>query len=334
MVNIVLTNQCNVKCSYCFAKEYRDNYLQNFNIENFIKAINFIKTGRHNSLGLVGGEPAIHKNFGNFIEIIDKDKDIKNCNIYTNGIETDKYISILKNSKFGLLINCNSPNDIGSLFCKLENNIKLLTKKRKKEFILGMNLYSPVMDYSYIFDLLKITKQHKLRFSISVSNTNKQNCNDVFNLLGQFNDILLQFYNDCIKNEVIPYSDCVGIPHCLLNDNLKKSRLKIIQLQKKYKIYDNIFGNPCSLEFDILPDLTAVRSICYPYYEKVFISDFKNVNSLINYFYNNIDIYHKLLFISDKCKTCKYRLLGECNICPVFTVNQFYKLKNYVLNKK
>ena len=331
MPNIVLTNKCNLNCSYCFAKALTNQKVQSFTVENFLKAINFIKTGNNTKIGIVGGEPLLHPIFADFIEILNNDNEINNCAIYTNGIELYKYIDILKPSKFGILVNCNSPNDIGNLYTKLENSLKLLIKSNKKEFTLGINIYSLTMDYSFIFDLLKITNKNKLRFSISISNKVKQNCTDILELLKQFNSILLNFYNDCIKDEIVPYLDCSGIPICIMNDELKKAQLKIIAMQGN----QNIFGNPCSLQVDILPDLTAIRAICYPNYnEKVSISDFKSINLLTNYFYNNIDTYHKLLFVSEKCRECKYRLLGQCNLCFGFTVNQFKNFKNYVLNKR
>ena len=202
-----------------------------------------------------------------------------------------------------------------------------------KELILFFEVADNGIKSFWEFELLKISGQHKLRFAIAVSNKDKQNCTDILYLLKQFNPILLKFYNDCIKNEVIPYFDCCSFPVCIMTDDLKKAQIKIIQLQKKYNIHNNILGNPCSLKVDILPDLTAIRSICYPNYEKVSIFDFKSITSLTNYFYNNIDVYHNLLFISDKCKRCKYRLLGQCNMCFALTLNKFQNFKDYILSK-
>ncbi len=335
MANIVLTNKCNLKCSYCFAKKLTDNKsLLSFSEENFIKAVDFIKTGKITCFGIVGGEPAIHPDFAKFLEIINKDNQINNCTIYTNGIEIYKYIDILQSSKFGVLINCNAPDDIGNLYIKLENTVKLLAKIEKKEFNLGINIYSETMDYSYIFDLLKIAKKHELRFSISISNNDKQNCSNILDLLKQFNPVILNFYNDCIKNEIVPYFDCSSIPMCIIDEKLITAQLKINELKKKYNVNRSIIGNPCSLKVDILPDLTAVRSICYPYYKKAQITDFKTINQLIKFFDNEVDVYHKLIFASEKCKTCKYRLIGQCNICPCFMMDKFQNLKNYVLNTK
>lgn len=333
MANIVLTNKCNLKCSYCFAKEITKQSIQYFTIENFIKALNYIKTGNTERVGIIGGEPLLHPYFYKFVEIMNKDNEISKFIIFTNGIELNKYIDILTPSKFGLLINCNSPKDMGNLYNKLENSIKLLEKSGKNEFVLGINIYSPFMDYSYIFDLLKITNQHKLRFSISISNIEKQNSSNILDVLKQFNHTILNFYNECIKNEIVPCFDCGGIPICIMNDDLIKAQIKIKEIQKKININQNIFGNPCSFQVDILPDLTAIRSICYPIHKKIPIFDFKSIQLLINYFNNDIDVYNKLLFASERCKDCKYRLLDLCHVCPSFMINQFKELKNYVLSK-
>ena len=336
MANVVLTNKCNLKCKYCFAQELTKGAAQYFSAENFRKAIKFIKTGAENErLGIVGGEPTIHPYFGEFIEIINEDKEIKNCIIFTNGIELDKYIDILKSDeKFSLLINCNSPYDIGNLYNKLENNIKLLAKSGKKRYTLGINIYSTQMDWEYIFDLLEITKQHNVRASISVLNKEKIKCHDVIKHLKGYRDTIINFCNDCVKNEIVPGFECSSVIPCIADDEFYRVQFKLIELSKRYKLeHSNIFCGECDSQVDILPDLTSVRSICYPYYKKHPIRNFRTVNHLRNYFKYEVDNYLPLLHVSKRCKDCEYKINGQCNICPGYTMKNFMDISKYILSK-
>ena len=136
MANIFLTKKCNLKCPYCFADEFVNKDNQEISIENFKKALNFIKTNPLERIGLIGGEPTIYSNFHEILQIINNDKEINQVIVYTNGIEIDKYIESLENEKFNLLINCNCEKDIGKTnFDKLKNNISILKKFKKNKWI-------------------------------------------------------------------------------------------------------------------------------------------------------------------------------------------------------
>ncbi|MBQ9246625.1 radical SAM protein [bacterium] len=331
MANIVVTNKCNLKCPYCFASEVVQQETEMFTVENFIKALNFIKTRKNERVGLVGGEPTIHSKFGDFTKIIQNDNEITNCIIYTNGIELAKYIEIIKHDKFTLLLNCNAPYNIGNLYNKLEETITILAKEKKNRFNLGINIYKPDMDYSYIFDLLKLSKTNYLRYSISISNAEKAQSSNKLDYYRKFIPIITNFYKDCLKRDIIPSLDCNGIPICLTNNEIKQLQLEIFNIVKEKRTYCQIIGNPCPPSVDILPDLTAVRSICFPYNKSVPIYDFRIIDMLTEYFINEIDSNFKSLFISEECKTCKYKQKEICGVCPTFAINEFYEIKKQSL---
>ena len=172
MANIVLTHNCNLKCEYCFASEFKDNSKQEISVENFIYALNFIKKSKNEPIGLIGGEPFLYSHFDEIIDILAKDKEIKHVNIFSNGLLLKNHLKHIRHKKFSILINCNSKEDIGETqFKNLEENIKLLsTIKNKKSIFFGINIYNKNADYDYIIDLLKQYKQHRLRISVVVPN--------------------------------------------------------------------------------------------------------------------------------------------------------------------
>ncbi len=332
MANIFLTKKCNLKCPYCFADEFVNKDKDEVTLENFNKILEFIKTSSDERVGLIGGEPTLHPNFAEFLNILKNDEKVKNVTIYTNGIELDKYISLLKDEKFSILVNCNPPSDLGDVFySKLKANIELLKKEIPMQFVLGINLYSKDMDYSYIFDLLKMIDHHYVRFSTALPNSYKEATVDVLKNFNDFKPFLFKFFNDCLENEIAPGNDCNSIPSCLLDVEDKKLLIKLKILADNYKVNNTIqTAHLCSPVIDILPDLTAVRCFGLSKHLKVSIDNFKSLDSLRKYFTNKIDLYANLSFLSEDCENCKVRCINKCGVCFTYKVSKMNKLKQMV----
>ncbi len=328
MANIFLTNSCNLKCPYCFANEFVNKGSEEITFDNFKKALNFIKTDPEKRVGLIGGEPLLHPNFPDFLNLLIDDKDIKSIVIYTNGLELDKYIDLIKDDRISILINCNSPKDIGDkLFKKLENNIYLLNEHKPNSFALGINLYSNDLDYSYVINLVKNLNQHKLRFSTALSNSDKINATNPIKDFSEIQPYLFKFLKDCYDNNIIPINDCNAITHCTLNTDEKKLLIMIQKLSKKYKVLSTLNTvSVCLPIIDILPDLSAVRCFGLSNYLKVPINNFKNIKNLKKYFFNKIDVYARLIYLDTKCLECKARLIDKCMICHAFKIAKIDKL--------
>lgn len=326
MANIFLTRKCNLKCPYCFADEFVNKDKEEISIENFKVALNFIKTDPDERIGLIGGEPTVHSKFNEFLEILQQDCDINGVIIYTNGIETDKSIELLRDKKFRLLVNCNSPKDIGEhSFNKLKNNIKML-QKENINFNLGINLYSDKLDYNYIFDLLEIGEKKTLRFATALPNDYKEETSNVLEDFFKFKPFLFKFFNSCIERNIVPTSDCNFIPNCLLDIEDKRTLIKIKMLADKNKTVNTLAStHTCSPAIDILPDLTAIRCFGLSKYKKIEISKFKNIENLRKYFFNKIDIYARTTELSEKCENCPERYLEKCGVCFTYKIKQIEK---------
>lgn len=331
MANIFLTRKCNLKCPYCFADEFVNKANEEYTLENVKKVIDFIKTDKEERIGLIGGEPALYPYFSEVLSLLNNDDDVKNYIIFTNGLEIDKFIEKITNKKVKILINCNSPIDLGERYNKLKNNIKMLVETGFPDFTLGINLYSSNLDYSYIFDLLSISKKNNLRFSTSLPNTSKEDTKNALKNFLEFKPFLFKFFTDCYENEVVPYNDCNSIPSCILTVEDKRLLIKIKVLADKYKLSNTINTScTCKPVIDILPDLKAVRCFGFSKELKVPISDFKNIKALRKYFYNKIDLYAKLSFESLECEDCKSRLYDKCGLCYTYKIKRMNKIKEFV----
>lgn len=336
MANIMLNETCNLKCPYCFANEFvgkgRSGEMDE---RTFIKILEFILgDGSESGLGVIGGEPLLHPNFDAFMRRIILDRRVKKTMLYTNGILLDGHWDVCCHAKIHHLVNCNSPEDIGtSNFKRLCNNLHVLLhdKMCTDRVTLGINMYKPNAEYEYIIDLLKKYSLKRLRVSISVPNLDtirNANAHEYFKLM---KPSVLSFFRQLLQIGVIPNYDCNKLPPCMLSAEDKTSLCAglengfIAEVEKKSNIFNRFVQ--CRSVIDIRPDLTAVRCFGLSLWTKCKISNFKNISDLRNYYFRSIDAFANNTSYSPKCSTCYERNVGACNGgCLAFKIKPILSL--------
>ena len=155
MANIMITEQCNLHCEYCFANEFVNGNKKNeIAINDFKNILDFILgDGSEIQIGLIGGEPTLHS---------------KQVTLYTNGILLKDYADKLSNQKFHFLINCNDIKSKKMLFGQFMESLDMVFERVPERVALGSNFYKPDYDYQYILELLKRYPCKRLRVSIAV----------------------------------------------------------------------------------------------------------------------------------------------------------------------
>ncbi|MEN6374692.1 MAG: radical SAM protein [Smithella sp.] len=97
MLSLYITNLCNLRCSYCFIcdesipKEIRS---AEFSLDEIKKIIDDFYSLGTRMIFLLGGEPLVHKEFGNIMEYIHHKGIV--VHVLTNGTLIDKKINDLK----------------------------------------------------------------------------------------------------------------------------------------------------------------------------------------------------------------------------------------------
>lgn len=132
MANVMMTDVCNLRCPYCFANEFVNKNKNEISEDAFDKAVEFIiGDGTHNTVGLIGGEPTVHSQFEYLMRKLIKDERIEGIMLYTNGILIDRFWDVICHPKIHLLINCNSPKDIGEKqYASLLKNLDTLFNQK------------------------------------------------------------------------------------------------------------------------------------------------------------------------------------------------------------
>lgn len=337
MPNIMLTYGCNLKCPYCFANEFVNKKSSYITEENFVKAIEFLTREDVTRIGLIGGEPTLHPKFKEFLEYLINNRKVVEATIYTNGILLDKYINQIIAPKFRLLVNCNSPEEIGAeQFEKLRNNLRLLINDHymRDRMNLGINLYKDDLDYTYIIELLKECELHRVRISLTVPDFSTCGSVNAIEYFKSRKPFLLKFLADMQKNNILPYYDCNKPPYCIWTDEEKECLENMVA---KYHVESNLIGDHsfCFPVIDILPNLQAVRCFGMSEYEKVNIDDFTGVSEIASYFLNHIDSASYQIPAVNECKECRKRQTRKCTAgCIGFKSESITKLNEFAMDLK
>lgn len=91
VIQIEVTNACNLKCSNCtrFVGHHKKPFMMD--IETVEKALMSLE-GYPEQIGIMGGEPTLHPEFGRICELVRKlVPDKKKRSLWTNGLKWDEY---------------------------------------------------------------------------------------------------------------------------------------------------------------------------------------------------------------------------------------------------
>jgi sulfatase maturation enzyme AslB (radical SAM superfamily) len=336
----MINEVCNLKCPYCFANEFvnvkQTDHLthNNITLENFDKAVKFALTEENPRIGIIGGEPTLHPQFKEIMERLICDDSITDVVVFTNATYIEKYFKLLTHKKIFMLINCNSPSDMGQAqFDKMVENLDTAINEyyMKDKITLGINMYKPGFEYDYILKLLDKYGLAHVRTSITVPNTEDKKEFDVLEYFRSMKESVFKFFRELEKRGIMPTYDCNYMPTCVPTQEEMKWLEKFWDLEDKSKRRCNITDcSKCSPVIDILPDLNAVRCFGMSREHKVPISKFGNIAELRDYYLNYFDSFAYNIYSSEKCKTCEQREKMQCmGGCLAFKANKIRNARQY-----
>jgi len=323
-MNILLTDKCSNTCPYCFAKQKleEDSKLNQMPLENYKKVLDFLRISKSRLVKLLGGEPMLHSQIAEFINIVSGDDDFDAIVVFSGGIFDRSLAYLLANEKINVVLNTNHPSDYKDgkwdIFIKnLDYMISLGV-----DITLGYNVYKTDFEYEFILDLLDYYKIKNLRWTIAVPMHSYQNLHvpfeDYQKMGNRLTEFLLRFADMGVQSRL----DCF-VPLCTFRDSDYGKLIKTFPHMAK--------GGLCNPAIDVGPDLTVWRCFAISSYGNVKLEDFPNLRELTNFFKSSFDHY-KWHIWPEKCEKCKYRLSRICqSSCLSFKVRE---IKNFLEDEK
>ena len=332
MANIVMTEVCNLRCPYCFANEFVNQNAEEISYINFVEAKEFILSDALGHVGLIGGEPLLHSEFGKCLDSLITDKRVNKIVIYTNAVYVDKYLDMLCSEKVHLLVNCNPASDMGEAnFNRMCNNLDEMIQNRymKNRITLGINMYKDDFEYEYLLKLLSKYDYDHVRVSITVPNLMDDRNKSALENFRRIKPRMKEFFHQLLMRGILPKFDCNKIPPCLW-DETDRNEFRRYFGNGIDKIVEQIMNVECSPVIDILPDLTAIRCFGMSEYSKLPISKFRNIQELRHYYRNLFDNFAFSTIHSKECAQCYDRQTMHCmGGCLAYKVNELIKMNLY-----
>ena len=340
MANIMVNEACNLRCPYCFAGEFVNQKPKEMTIEDFRTALDFVLSDENDrQVNIIGGEPLLYTHINEAISLALNHHRAEQVMIFTNAVELDRVApELLKNRRFRMLVNCNSPEDIGEkAFEKMRQSLLRFISEHSgaRRFRLSVNIYKPDFDHSYVIPLVNEMDFDAIRLSISVPQKGDLNGKTPLEYFHEMKPVAIRFIGDMIRCSVLTGFDCNFIPACVFTkdqrDGLRGAKEVFYSaLSKRYSqsfwgrvIYSEM--NNCSPVIDILPDLRAIRCFGLSEHTKRDIRDFRNINELRKHYISTVDSPACGIWTEEQCADCDNRELGGCSCgCLLFKADQLF----------
>jgi MoaA/NifB/PqqE/SkfB family radical SAM enzyme len=274
--------------------------------QELIKIKDYAKKELGGHVRFIGGEPTIHPNFKDILKMFACDKEIYSIHFFSNMTFGEDILELIKEisqeKTISILPNLNHPDIIGKdNYDKAVNNIKILSQINNVVGSIGINIFKPDQDTSYITELAYKLDIQNIRWNVVVPNVNKTGFN-VKDYMLSFKPLLLEFFKDCSGKKLKPGQDCNTIPPCIFEPE---------ELKEVIMNYPNLFSRTsCEPVIDLTPDLKVLRCFGMSEMMKIDFDTNKKPDEYENEFNRSLINYAR-----------KELFEGECKTCPIYKIN-------------
>lgn len=307
MANLIITNYCNLRCPYCFAKEaVMDGFTPvNMTLEQVATILDFVKTSPYGKrIAIIGGEPTLHPQVREICEYVHENLPADGkMSIFSNGVHLEKVLDLLC-SDFNCLINFNHPDDCGiDNYNKTCENLKKAVEMGKFPYIsVGINLYPGMPGYDYLFDLKRngtFNFTHIRVSTVAPANQIKYKDRDVY--YTESKKPFLEVLKLCEEYNVEVKIDCNHIPSCYFTPE---------ELELCERVCGSAVKRTCLPTIDIDSNYNALRCFGKPDINAN-LFDYETFDDLVKAFQENVKC-QLLEKLPQECKQCKYGKFGAC----------------------
>lgn len=338
MAKVVLTDKCNLKCPYCIASDYVNQHGPGFITKDaFLEIIKFIaKTD--SSIGFFGGEPTIHPQFLEFVDLALGTTN-KGITIFTNGTTLKDWYRVLLDNRVGLLVNVNSKKDTGVKFFEdlkegltLVNNVKATSRVK-----LGLNIFEEDQDFSDFWEAWECCPNPSIRLGVVCPNDDSKRSENIIQYYKRIAPTMMKFLRECVSRGAMFEFDGNSFPICSLSEE-DKNEFEFAANDFVNKtgilIRNKIYGSSCYPTPVVRQDKSVMRCLGMSDALTSTINDFEDMQEVERYFYQNIDKVMMHIPFSEECTSCELWYQGECyGGCLGFQKNKFIEARK-VINKK
>lgn len=307
MPNVFITNTCNLRCSYCFAKGMLGSaHAEEMTMEEIKRIANFIKRwdvplngNRPSFISILGGEPTLHSNFKKIIDYLLKNGFI--INMFSNGTFSHEIADLLGKlpaESINIILNINKQENYSQ---EQWGNVKYNLKHLHNIIALGFTIFQSDFDYETVLQYIDhYNLKRDIRLGISMPIVNAFNAYVAYPQYKQIAKRILKFAKKSFDRNIVVGFDC-GFILCMF------SRRELGRL----KLHNARLNFTCDGAIDIGKNGRVWR--CFPLYSihNTELGQFDSVTALRDYYNNLLPV--KVKGISGSCGRCKHYIRHNCS---------------------
>lgn len=319
-MNIVINGKCTKSCSFCFESADFKNNTKDMSMEDFEKIIDLSieSPDKIITINILGGEPSIHPNFLDMIDImLKKESELPleryfDLGIITNGDLLGTYIHKLYKFRYRVAFLLNASSMAWNKK-ELISKIDKLSKFQKTSNI-DFGVSFTVTDFSILDDLKFLIERYKreelFHYRVAFASISSQSD---FNYYIHNKKYVLEAYDYLNSQNREIGIDCSRIPTCAFTEEEFK-KLQTYNIAK-IKNDQNYLYASCINNADILPNGEIIH--CMPLKEYNFKNksyhEFNNIDDIYKYTYEiKIDAFRQKLKNATVCKDCPLYKANKC----------------------
>jgi hypothetical protein len=311
MPNILLTSECNRRCSFCFAKDKLGNCEDMMSLSNAIVVMDFLKQSKYPFFRVMGGEPTLHPQF---IEII------------TLALEKGFYIDVLSNATWGEMLNTFFMN-ISPLRLRFLLNIgpegeytstqyktileNLAQVSRRFDITLSFTIAEKNPSYFFLLELVKKYSIHSVRVSHALPIDSLSNA---YLPIEDYRPVASTIMS--IASELSAIGAHMILDNAILPCMFSLENIGSLIVSGSLDLTHNLVCKPI---IDIGPDLRTWSCFCLSQHRNRSLGDFCSLEDAYSYYREELEKYRNESYTFDACAECIFRKNWGCQGgCIVF----------------
>jgi MoaA/NifB/PqqE/SkfB family radical SAM enzyme len=197
---ITLTYRCNSDCNFCYAKGLNKQYKEVMDLEDFEKLLDWYEKQEIKNITVTGGEPTVHPNFKEMIDIINRRK--FRMTIVTNGLFPSTFLDKVIKKKESFVLSYRKPEEYSQGNSELLNKNLQSISDRNLNIRLVYNMSHNNTDPNYILDVCKRYKINHVILNVIFPNISKNNEYVSFTQLSQMGSSIVENIGILIRHGI------------------------------------------------------------------------------------------------------------------------------------
>jgi len=304
VANIILTYECVNRCPYCFAADIdKGERKSRLTREEFDFYVALLKRSGYRHVSLLGGEPFLHPDIGEFLDRLANDNEVRHVTIFTSGFVPAKYYTRLLDSRTGLVVNVNSPADYpAGQFSVLCGKLRELAD-RGAQMVLGYNIYREDFDYLPLVELASELGCRAFRWTVAKPAADRQTQCLRRPQVPQVIPRLLEFLQACRRAGLKPIMDCPLEP-CLFSDEQLATfcRLSLRDISKM---------GCCPQAVDLGPGYRVLRCFTAASLTEQDCRKYNTIADILRHYDKTVET-HRACAVAEPCRQCPHWISRDC----------------------